>query len=86
MTIHLYSHRCWTDEDSYIFLDDPKALGIDPKAFKGCVVYIANGCRDGQLLADVIEALHRYGATMVQLGTLKERAGALRVIAPPEKN
>ena len=72
--IQLFRHRFWTDDDSELFLDDPTALGLNPKTFSGRVVYIANGCRNGKLLADVVEALQRYGATKIQLGTLRARA------------
>lgn len=74
MTICLFSHRYWTDEDSVRFLESPKAIGLDPTTFNGQIVYIANGCRDGELLAEVVQTLQRFGAAKIQLGTLRPQA------------
>lgn len=70
MTIYLFRDRPWTDEDSGRFLEHPQALHLD---VRGHEVVIANGCRDGALLADVVDELRRSGATKIILTAARPR-------------
>lgn len=83
MAVRLYAHRYWRDEDSIWFLDDPKAMGLDPTKFRGEEVVIANGCDDGPLLADVVSELQRFGAKKIILTSLRRRSRVLRPLHRP---
>lgn len=83
--IHLFRDRPWTDVDSEKFLADPSSMKLDAARVCDQEVIIANGCKDGTLLGDVVELLQRLGAKKILLKSAYPRVAMLRMVRPRTK-
>jgi hypothetical protein len=83
--IRLFRDRPWTDEDSERFLDDPSAMKLDAEHVRGHEVTIANGCRNGAWLAEVVATLQSFGAVKIILTSAYPRVVRLHPVRPRAK-